>query len=235
MIADDEQTLAAWGGMELFLGLVPAELQKIATPARTRHLTRGTRIFQQGESPARAHAVIQGGVRISQSGSDGAQVVMRVIAPGEMFGTLALFIDRRYPADAVCLVDTIETSWSEAELLVLMRRHPAIAVNIVRIVAKHLQEVQNRLREISTQRVEQRVAHAVLRLARQAGRKGSDGTVVPFPLRRKDIADISGTTLHTASRILAAWERSGVLTNRNRCLTIRRPSALSRIAEEGLA
>ncbi len=68
---------------------------------------------------------------------------MRFIAPGEMFGTLALFTNRRYPADAVCLVDTLEASWSEAELFMLIHRHPAIAINIARIVGKRLQEMQN--------------------------------------------------------------------------------------------
>jgi CRP-like cAMP-binding protein len=58
------------------------------------------------------------------------------------------------------------------------------------------------------------------------------GTAITFPLRRKDVADIAGTTLHTASRILTGWEKAGLLITRHRHLTIRHPSQLLRIAEE---
>ena len=181
------------------------------------------RIFNQGDENVRAHTVIAGGVRISQSGSDGAEVVIRFICPGEMFGTVALFTDRRYPADATALEETLEVSWSEPELIELMARHPQIAINAIRIVGKRLQEVQNRVRELATQRAERRVAHALMRLARQGGHPTVDGTVIALPLRRKDVADIAGTTLHTASRILTGWEKAGLLTSHNQHLTIRQP------------
>lgn len=89
------------------------------------------------------------------------------------------------------------------------------------------------MRELATQRAERRVAHALLRLARQAGRSTIDGTAIELPLRRKDVADIAGTTLHTASRILTSWEKAGLLATDNQRLTIRRPSEISRIAEDG--
>lgn len=206
----------------------------VAVLARVRRFPRETRIFSQGDDGVRAHAVIAGGVRISQAGSDGGQIVLRLIAPGEMFGTVALFTDGLYPADAVTLAATLEASWSEADLLKLMVRHPRITVNMIRIIGKRLQEVQERLREASTQRAAQRVARAVLRLARQAGHDALHGTAIEFPLRRRDVADISGTTLYTASRILTAWERTGLLASRNRHLTIHQPSEILRIAEDSL-
>lgn len=218
--------------MELFLGLPPSALEAVAALARARHLPKDVRIFNQDDAHARAHAVIEGGVRISQFGSDGAQVIIRLIGPGEMFGTVALFTNGRYPADAVTLADSLEASWSGADLFALMTRYPQIAMNVIRIISNRLQEVQNRVRELSTQRVERRVAHALLRLARQAGHIRTDGTAIEFPLRRKDLADLSGTTLHTASRILTAWEKAGLLLTRNQRLTIRNPSEILRIAED---
>lgn len=88
------------------------------------------------------------------------------------------------------------------------------------------------MRELATQEARRRVAHAVLRFARQAGRDTAEGTEITFPLRRKDVADIAGTTLHTVSRILTAWEKAGVLTTRKQHLTIRQPSKIVRIAED---
>jgi CRP-like cAMP-binding protein len=232
MTASPQLAPDALAAMELFQGLPAAALQSVAACARLRRLPKDLRIFGQGDDGVRAHAVIEGGVRIAQSGSDGAQVIIRFIGPGEMFGTVSLFTDGRYPADAVTLAETLEASWSEAELLGLIHRPPRIGVNVIRIIGRRLQEVQDRLRELATQRAERRVAHAVLRLARQAGHSTTDGTAIEFPLRRRDVADIAGTTLHTASRILTAWEKAGLLATLNRRLTIRRAAELRRIAED---
>lgn len=218
--------------LELFQGLSPAALDDVVASARVLRLSKETRIFNQGDPEVRAHVVIDGSIRISQAGSDGAQIVVRFIGPGEMFGIVALFTDGQYPADAVTLVESIEASWSEAELLALIERHPRIAINVIRVIGARLQVVQNRLREVSTQRVERRIAHALLRLAQQAGHGTVDGMAIEFPLRRKDVADISGTTLHTASRILTAWEKAGLLVSHNRRLTVLRPSEILRIAED---
>jgi CRP-like cAMP-binding protein len=102
--------------------------------------------------------------------------VIRFIGPGEMFGTVALFTNRQYPADATTLSNSLKISWSETDLLALLRRHPQIALNVIRIIGKRLKEAQERMRELATQRAEQRVAHAVLRLAQQAGHGTVDGT-----------------------------------------------------------
>jgi CRP-like cAMP-binding protein len=218
--------------MELFHDLSPAALEEVMAAARLRRLAKQTRIFDQGDPAERAYALIDGSVRISQAGSDGAEVVIRFIGPGEMFGAVALFTNRQYPADATTLSNSLKISWSETDLLALLRRHPQIALNVIRIIGKRLKEAQERIRELATQRVEQRVAHAVLRLAQQAGHGTVDGTTIEFPLRRKDVADISGTTLHTASRILIAWEKTGLLVSNNQRLTIRKPSGIQLIADD---
>jgi CRP-like cAMP-binding protein len=222
-------------GMELFEGATPAAWQAAIATARVRRVTRSARIFNQGDADARAHVLIEGAVRISQSGSDGSQILVRLIAPGEMFGTVALFTDRHYPADAEAMTDSLEASWSEAELLRLMRADPEIAVNALKIVGRRMQEAQNRLRELAGQPVEQRIAHVIVRLVRQVGRKTEDGTAILFPLRRKDIADTCGTTLYSVSRVLTAWEKAGWLRSRDRQLTIRKPNEIRRIAENGNA
>jgi CRP-like cAMP-binding protein len=71
-----------------------------------------------------------------------------------MFGTVALFTDRRYPAEAITSLDATEVHWSESALLELIERHPRIALNLVRIVGERLREVQERLREVASQRVD---------------------------------------------------------------------------------
>jgi len=228
LIPVDAKALA---DISLFAALPPAVLDEAAAMARARPLPRGLRVFDQGETAGRAHALLSGCVRITQAGSDGEEILVRFIGPGEIFGCVPVLTDGLYPADATAIVDAVELSWDPADLLALMQRHSQVAITMVAIVGRRLGEAQERLRELATQSADRRVARTLLRLLDQAGRSGGEGIRIAFPLRRKDVADIAGTTLHTASRILAEWERRGLLVSRNRHLIIASPEELRRIAE----
>lgn len=219
----------------LLVALPGDVLSDAAAAARVRHLARDARIFDQGEPAGRAHALLSGCVRISQAGSDGEEILVRLIGPGEIFGCVPILTDGLYPADAIVMADAVEISWDPADLLALMQRHSGLALNMVAILGQRLGEAQERLRELATQSADRRVAHTLLRLMDQAGCRTGDGIRIDFPLRRKDIADIAGTTLHTASRILAGWERRGLLVSQNQHLILSSPIDLRRIAEGAAA
>jgi CRP-like cAMP-binding protein len=219
-------------GMPLFARLDREGLAEVACRAQTRRIPKGVRIFAQGDEAAAGHALIDGRVKIAQTGAEGQQVVIRFIGPGEMFGTLAMFIDGKYPADAVAVSDCVEIHWPAATMTELMERYPGIALNALSIVGRRLGEMQSRLRELSTERVERRVAHALLRLVRQGGRRVEGGVQIDFPLSRQDLAEMTGTTLHTVSRTLSAWEAQGIVESGRQLVVIRKPHALVGIAED---
>ena len=113
----------------------------------------------------------------------------------------------------------------------LLARHPSMAVNVMQIMGQRLQQAHSRLQELSNEEVERRVAHAVLRLAGEAGRKEAEGIRIDFPVSKKDIAELSGTTLHTVSRILSLWERAGLVTGGRQKLLVRDAHRLFLIGE----
>lgn len=214
------------GRIDLFAGLNTAGLAEVAKRGTVRALPKGTILFGQGTTADRCHALIEGRMRISQAGAEGNQVIVRFVGPGETFGTVALFTDRHYPAEASAVVDSVEISWPESTLLELVERHPRIALNLVKIVGARLREAQERLREIATQRVDQRIAHALLRLAPQTGQRA----VIDFPVTRQDLAELCGATLYTVSRVLTAWEKAGYITTHRQKLTIRNFPEIRRLA-----
>lgn len=219
-------------GMPLFAGLDGAAAAEAVRRAQARRVPKGTRIFGQGDEAKGGHALIDGRVKIVQTGAEGHQVVLRFIGPGEMFGTLAMFTDGVYPADAVAVSDCVEIHWTAEAMTALMEDHPRIALNALGIVGQRLRDVQNRLREVSTERVERRIARALTRLVRQAGRRVETGVAIDFPLSRQDLAEMTGTTLHTVSRTLSAWEGQGIVESGRQHVVIRRPHALVAIAED---
>ena len=111
------------------------------------------------------------------------------------------------------------------------RRNVAAAVNALQTVGQRLQDAHSRIRELSTEEVERRVAHAILRLMQQAGRKTGDGIAIDLPLTRQDLAEMSGTTLHTVSRLLSAWHEKGLVAGGRRQVTVTDPHRLFMLAE----
>jgi len=217
--------------MELFASLSRDALAEVADCARLRRLPKGTVVFTQGAPARHCHALMEGRVRITQSDENGGQLVVRFIGRGEMFGTVALFTDGKYPAEATAVTDSVEVSWTESALLDLIRRHPQIALNIIKVLGERVRDVQQRLREVATQRVECRIANVLLHLADRAGQPARDGTTIGFPLTRRDVAEMCGSTLHTVSRILTAWEKAALIATKRQRVTIRCRDAIRRIAE----
>jgi len=217
---------------ELFAALAPDALAEVARSGRVQALAKGTILFTQGTPAERCHALLAGRVRIAQSGTAGGQLIVRFVGPGEMFGTVALFTNRRYPADCSAIIDSLEISWSESTLLELIQRYPQIALNLVRIVGTRLREVEERLRELATERADQRIAHALLRLAERSAPVEPDEAAIEFPLTREDLAAMCGVTLYTVSRVLTTWEKAGYVTTHRKRLRIRKLSAIRKLAGE---
>lgn len=218
--------------MELFKGLERKALADVVRQARTRHVAKGTRIFSQGDEALTCHALIDGRVKIVQSGPGGGHLVVRFINPGEMFGTLAVYTGGGYPADAEAVTDCVEISWPSSVMTELMLRYPRIGLNMIAIIGRRLREVQNRLREAASERVERRIARALMRLLQHGGRRTEAGIEIDFPLSRKDLAEMTGTTLHTVSRTLSAWEERGLVELGRHQVVIRQPDAVTAIAED---
>lgn len=218
-------------GLSLFADCTGEQIDDILHDARSRRIAKNENIFEQGEAAHSFFLLLHGRVRAFRLTPAGEQVVIRFIAPGEMFG-VAMAIGRDvYPATAAAVVDSIVLSWPSTSWPALLARHPVLAVSTMQTLGTRLQESQTRLTEMSTEAVERRVAHTLLRLANQAGRKTDDGILIDFPLSRQNIAQMTGTTLHTVSRIMSAWETAGLVSSGRQKVVIRDSHKLYLLAE----
>ncbi len=115
--------------------------------------------------------------------------------------------------------------WSE-----LSAQFPSFGANTYKTVGTRLQDTHTRVVEMATEQVEQRVAHALLRLLEQTGKKTDEGILIDFPISRQDIAEMTGTTLHTVSRLLSAWEDKGLIRSGRQKVTVVDPHKLMLVA-----
>jgi len=195
--------------LPVFAGMDETAFALLLGQAVCRAVPKGSTVFKQGEEAHQFYLLLQGRLKVMQVTADGQQIIVRVVNPGDLFG-FALALGRKdYPATPVAAVDSVVLAWPMAMMADFMAHNPALAVNTMQMIGRRLDAAHNRIREISTQEVEQRVAHAVLRLVREAGVEERDGTRIDFPVSRQDIAELTGTTLHTVSRIISQWQSKG--------------------------
>lgn len=172
-------------------------------------VAKGSAVFKQGEEAHHFYLLLSGRLKVMQVTADGQQIIVRVVNPGDLFG-FALALGRKdYPATPIAAVDSSVLAWPMTMMADFMTHNPTLAINAMQMIGKRLDDAHSRIRQISTQEVEQRVAHAVLRLAKEAGVEERDGVRIDFPVSRQDIAELTGTTLHTVSRIISHWQSKG--------------------------
>ncbi len=220
-------------GIPLFHGLDAAGLAAAAADARLVRVAAGRSFFREGERARVFYVLDRGRVKFTQISAEGHEVILRVIGPGEPFGGVAAFVENAtYPVTARAVEPSEAHAWDGSRILALMHRFPTIAINAARMIAERHHELQRQHRELMTERVEQRIARALLRLADHAGRRVEGGVEIDFPLSRQDLAQMTGTTLFTVSRTLSGWQESGLISTGRRRIVIRQPHRLVRIAED---
>ena len=155
------------------------------------------------------------------------------MTPGQTYGGVALLQPSSgYPASAQTAEDSVALAWSTETLRALATRDPSVPLNVMQIMHGYIIELQERQSALTSERVEQRVARTLLKLAAQTGKKVDEGVLIDLPLTRQDIAEMTGTTLFTVSRTLNIWERQGLLRIGRERVIVCDPHSLVRIADD---
>jgi CRP-like cAMP-binding protein len=218
--------------IDLFESIPTQDLDTIASAAAIKEFNKHDYLFHQGDEATWFCLLISGKVKLSQITEEGQQVILRYVSPGEAFAVIAVLSKIPYPVTATAVERATLLRWEKQTMLDLMERYPQLAINSLSLLAARIQDFQDRFRELATERVERRIARALLRLVKQTGRKTDQGIVIDFPLSRQDLAEMTGTTLYTVSRTLSQWERDGLVSSQREQVTLLQPHQLVVIAEE---
>lgn len=231
MPAISDTDIATLRDVPLFAELDRDALLNLYERADLRRFPAGRAVFRQ-EDPARVLYVVRTGrIRVSELTVEGDEVLLRFLEPGYMLGGMAALEGMRYPVNAEAVVDSSALAWSHQTIDRMIDRYPQLARNAMRLMVGRIRELQQRTVELATERVEQRIARTLLRLAEQAGKRTSEGVLLDMQLSRQDIAAMTGTTLFTVSRALSRWSEQGILAVGRQRVTLRQPHELVAVAD----
>jgi CRP/FNR family transcriptional regulator len=207
----------------LLAALKQEDREAVAPLCRLRGYDKAETIFHEGDPAHSIHFVVLGRVKIIKA-AGGRDVILEILGPGEPVGAVAVFEKRPFPAGAVTLEPSSILSIPEREFFALLEKRPAMMRQLLAGLTYRLMMVNKRLADM-TGSAEYRAARLFLTLADRVGLPKDGGVFIPLTLSRQEIADLIGTTLETAIRLMSRWQKDGIL------LTEKSGFAIPRVAE----
>ena len=187
----------------IFSTLNDDELAELASLAIERSFVSNEFIFWDGDAPDWFYIVAKGKVKVLKHSLSGKEFIIAFFGPSEMFGEVAVFEDKPYPASAQAVAETKVLEIKREDFLSFLAHRPEVALRIISVLGGRLRDAQSRLRDLAAERVEQRLTRILLMLSSKLG------TTLPFT--RQEIADMAGTTTETAIRVMSRLKDGGII------------------------
>jgi CRP-like cAMP-binding protein len=213
----------------MFDNMMPDDCSSIADAGQARRFGAGEMLYMEGDSVQRVMLLTTGIVKITKFGISGVEVILRLGVRGDVLGGVDLISTSKHGATAQALRPCHVLTWDAATFRSLVRRFPALRENMLRLLTECVSELEERFREMASERVGQRVARQLVRLATQIGRPVEGA--IEVGLSREQLAQMTGTTLFTVSRLLSGWESQGLLKPRREAVLLCDIEALRNLSE----
>jgi CRP-like cAMP-binding protein len=215
----------------VFAELPAREVEALAAVAREERYRARDYVFMEGD-PALWFCVVRAGrVKIVRHSRTGKDVVLELLGPGEVFGGVAVIERRPYPAAAQALEPTTVLKIPAEAILALTSRYPSVVRELALTIGRRLRAAHDSVKALAVDPVEARLARMLVRLAERDGARGPQGLTLPFHLTRQSLADMTGTTVETAIRVVSRWLRDGLVREDDGRLVLADPDALRERAE----
>lgn len=193
----------------LFRCLNPAEARALSEVCRLQVCERGETVFAEGTRAKEMSFVALGTIKIVKS-TPTRSVILRIVGAGSPIGIVAAWEGRPYPGSAIAIAPSTIVHVPEREFFTLTDRHPEILRQLLRLMMDRQVQLGQRVSEM-TGPVETRVAQALLDLVVSLGSVEGHGASISLALTRQEIADLAGTTVETAIRIMSRWGKEGLV------------------------
>jgi CRP/FNR family transcriptional regulator len=205
-----DQLRQALATLPMFAGL-PAPLRaRVAALATLQQLEKGDALWHAGDPAENLCVVVTGRVKIVRH-ADSGDIILEMFGPTETAGLVAVYNQIPYPATAIAMEPTLLLRLPRRDWFELIDKDPGFARGMILQMTRLNMALTRKLAAMHGKRVGARVATLFLSLADRLGRQTAEGTEIPLALSRQEIAELVGTTVESAIRVMSRWNRQGVL------------------------
>ncbi len=195
-----------------------------------RAYEKGAKVFEEGDPADDIYFLFLGRVKVVKMAGD-RDLILEILGPGEPVGAVAVYERRPFPATAIALESCGVISIPSREFFSLIEKRPEITRRLLAGLTMRLMALNRRMADM-TGSVEHRIGRLFSTLAERTGRKTEDGVFIPIALSRQDVADLVGTTIETAIRVMSRWHKEGIVETDRKGFLIRDPEALASLSTE---
>ena len=224
-------SLPHFGAVPLFQCLKPEERRLLAPVCRAVAYQKGEAVFREGAPAEDLCFVVLGRVKVVKAGPE-RDVILGLFGPGEPIGAVAVFEGGRFPASAVALEPSTILRVPEQAFFAAIEKHPEMTRSLLQGLMVRQFEITRRLADLSAP-VERRIARLLLTLASRTGRAAYGRVEIPLVLSRLEIAELTGTTVETAIRVMSRWSKENLVATTPDGFVVNDEEALKQIAFGG--
>jgi CRP-like cAMP-binding protein len=199
----------------IFRGLSAADRAQLAAVSTLKRYDRGEQLFEEGDPSSALFVLVDGLVKVVKMTPAGKEMILEIFGAGDPVGAVALFAGQPFPAGARVIEPVRCIVTPRAVFFGLLESHPSLVRGLLAGFAIRLMELTGRLSELAGARVEERIARFLLRKSDEIARPGYGGLFIPLALSRQEVADMTGTTIETAIRVMSRWAKAGLVATRD--------------------
>lgn len=218
----------------LFSIFEPSERAELSSRLQPRVYPEEQQLFLQGDLGSEMYIILSGNVRICRETLSGREVTLAIRGPGDFIGEMALLDGSPRSASGYaqggpckCLVLTGESFHRFVE------SHPNLARRLLVFLSERLREAAERLEEMATHNVRQRLAALLAKIALERGENGNPGILLPETVHYRFLSGLLGTIRESVSRAASELIKLELLDKVGRRFRILNLEKLQRLAREG--
>ncbi|HEY9086541.1 MAG TPA: Crp/Fnr family transcriptional regulator [Anaerolineaceae bacterium] len=194
--------------LPFFHDLSESDLERVNRRFHEHGFEPGQFLYLAGDPGERMFVVAEGRVRLLRPSSGGRQVMLDLLIPGEFFGALGSD-PQPYPDSAQAQTNVCALVISLEDFRAVLQEHPAVALRVLDATAARLRDAHDSIHLLGAASAERRIAHVLLKLGRKLGRADETGLLIQTPLGRDELAEMTGVTPETASRVISQFQKEG--------------------------
>jgi len=208
-----------------FDGLTPQDREKVLAVAKPRRFAAKSVITNQGHPADCLFLLTKGRARYFFDERGGQHILLHWLAVGELIGGMALLAK---PASYLLGSETVRECnllvWDRATIRGLVAQYPVLLENALATASDYLAWYLAAHVALTCHSAEQRLAGVLGSLAEVIGQSVPGG--IELDVTNEELANAANVTAFTASRMLSAWQRRGVVKKSHGKILLRQPTGL---------
>jgi CRP-like cAMP-binding protein len=210
----------------IFCNLDFSEIEDVSQHKITNHYKKGQNLFVQGNHPYGIYCISSGNIKLTQTGVDGKESIVRIVSSGDILGHRSIFTDEDFGKTATAMEDTEVCFIDKKYILSMIQKNPSVALNIINKLSRDMGTAESKLSSLHQKNVSERLAELLLSLKMTHGILEDNRWRINLKLTREEMATMIGTANETLIRFMTEFKDAGLIEQEGKTIYIKNVDAL---------